>query len=239
MRPEGTRPIGKKLPGAAVAPRRPWRGEPLPRGRHKLSAEAVRTSQRERLLRAMLECVSKQGFAATSVGDVVAAARASRNSFYEQFTDKTDCFLSVCDQTAEQLRAILEQFISSPDWLTALRRGLGAYLSYWTERPKFSAAYLIELPIAGARAIEQRERHYVPFQAMFAALAVRARSEQPELPPLPPHTPRLIVLAVTELIAGEVRAGRLARLTELETELLAFIVHLLADDATARRAAAL
>jgi hypothetical protein len=44
------------------------------------------------------------------------------------------------------------------------------------------------------------------------------------------------VLATTELIADEVRAGRLQRVGELEGELLEFIVRLLADDATARRA---
>jgi AcrR family transcriptional regulator len=212
-----------------------WRGQPLPRGRHKLSAEAVRSSQRERLLRAMLESVSERGFAQTTVGDVVSAARASRNAFYEQFTDKTECFLAVCDRTAEELLAALLQFIEAPDWLAALRGGVEAYLRFWSERPNFSNAYLIELPMAGPAAIEQRDRHYAAFEAMFAALAARARAEQPELGELAPHTPRLVVLAITELVASEVRAGRLARLMDLEAELLGFIVRLLADDATAGR----
>jgi AcrR family transcriptional regulator len=213
-----------------------WRGEPLPRGRHKLSAEVVRASQRERLLRATLECVSDRGFAQTTVSDIVSAARASRNSFYEQFENKTECFLTVCDRTAEELLGSLQRFVAEPDWLVALRRGLDAYLRFWSDRPNFSDAYLIELPMAGPEAIEQRERHYASFEAMFAALGARARAEQPGLPDLAPRTPRLIVLATTELIAGEVRAGRLERLTELEGELLEFIVRLLADDATARTA---
>jgi hypothetical protein len=43
------------------------------------------------------------------------------------------------------------------------------------------------------------------------------------------------VLATTELLAGEVRAGRVHRLMELEGELLAYMTRLLADDATAQR----
>ena len=49
--------------------------EPLPRGRHKLDRDAVRASQRERLLRAMLQCVAADGYAATTVPRVAAAAR--------------------------------------------------------------------------------------------------------------------------------------------------------------------
>lgn len=228
----GGRSRGPALPTAGG---RGWRGEPLPRGRHKLPPEVVRASQRERLVRSMLACVSERGFADTTVGDVVAAARASRNSFYEQFADKTDCFLAVCDQSATELLDEMQRFASEPDWLTALRGGLAAYLRFWAERPNFSVAYLLELPTAGRRAIEQRERHYQSFEAMFAALGARARAEQPELPPLPARTPRLIVLATTELVAGEVRAGRAARLAKLEKELLAFMLRMLADDATGLR----
>ena len=69
-------------------------GEPLPRGRHKLGADTVRASQRERLIRAMLETVAEQGYEATTVPRVVARARVSRNAFYEFFDDKTSCFIA-------------------------------------------------------------------------------------------------------------------------------------------------
>ena len=224
---------GANNSGGAIAPG--WRGKPLPRGRHNLSREAVRASQRERLVRAMLECVSARGFAQTTITDVVSGARASRNSFYTHFADKTECFLVVCDRAAEQLLARVE-FTAEPNWLRALRRGVDSYLRFWVESPHFSAAYLVELPMAGVEAIDQRERHYARFELMFALLGARARVEQPELPALDERTPRLIVLATTELVAGEVRAGRLDRLMELERPLLEFMVRMLADDQTARDA---
>ena len=80
-----------------------WRGEPLPRGRHKLAAEAVRNSQRARIVRAMLECVGRDGYEATTVPQVVATARVSRNAFYEFFADKADCFIAACDEAAQEL----------------------------------------------------------------------------------------------------------------------------------------
>jgi AcrR family transcriptional regulator len=213
-----------------------WRGEPLPRGRHKLSAETVRASQRERLLRAMLESVAERGYAATTVPQVVAAARVSRNSFYELFEDKTDCFLALLDQAADEMLESLFALAAEPDWLTALRRGVRVYLRWWQDQPALSRAYFVELPVAGARAMDQRERAFARFEAMFAELARRARAEQPELSPVSPLALRLLVVGITELVGGEVRAGRVGELVRLERELLALVVRLLADDATARRA---
>jgi AcrR family transcriptional regulator len=219
-----------------MSPETDWRGDPLPRGRHKLPAEAVRASQRERIVRAMLECVAREGYEATTVPQVVATARVSRNAFYEFFKDKTDCFIAVCDQGAEELLSDLVGLASEPDWIRALLEGTRRYLRWWQERPALSRAYFLSLPAAGERALRQRERQYAAFRAMFEDLARRARAEQPELAPLPPIMPRVLVLAITELVAEEVRAGALGRLTELEHDIAQLALRLLADEATAERA---
>jgi AcrR family transcriptional regulator len=214
-------------------PKVSWRGEPLPRGRHKLSAETVRESQRARILRAMVELVAEHGYADTTVPNVVAAARVSRNAFYEHFTDKTDCFIAVCDDVNTDLLGGMFAFASEPTWVDAVSRGMDFYLAYWRDRPAFSRAYLTELPSAGERATVQRERAYVQWRAMFEILGARAREEQPELPPLSPLVPRAIVVMVVELLAEEVRAGRIDRLHELRDELLRLVLRLLATDAVA------
>jgi AcrR family transcriptional regulator len=214
-----------------------WRAEPLPRGRHKLAPETVRASQRERLLRAMLECVAERGYEATTVPEVVATARVSRNAFYEFFTDKTDCFIATCDQAAQGLLEELLALRAEEGWIDAARRGAEIYLRWWQERPGLSRAYFEGLPQAGARAFAQRERNYELFRAMFEDLGRRARAEQPELPPLAPIVPRILVLSITELVAEEVRAGRTGSLTDLEGDLFFLMVRLLADDATWERVA--
>src|SRR2546428_6728494 len=94
---------------------KPWRGEPLPRGRHKLAPDDVRASQRERLVRAMLETVAERGYEGTTVPDVVARARVSRNAFYEHFDDKTDCFIAACDEAAPDMLDRLLPLGAEPD----------------------------------------------------------------------------------------------------------------------------
>ena len=213
-----------------------WQGEPLPRGRHNLSADAVRASQRERLLRAMVECVGEHGYAGTTVPQVVAAARVSRSSFYAFFEDKADCFIAACDDASREIVEQLMAVGAEEDWVRALRKGMRVYVQWWQARPAFSRAYFIELPVAGGRAVEQRDRAYARFRAMFAALAERARVEQPDLPPLSPIALRLVVAGTTEIVAEEVRAGRLAGLDTLTRDLVYLTLTLLADDATAERA---
>jgi AcrR family transcriptional regulator len=221
----------KQLSGASS-----WRGDPLPRGRHKLDAQTVRSSQRERLIRAMLETVARRGYEAMTVPEVVATARVARNAFYEFFSDKTDCFLAACEEEATDLLRTVQTFIDEPDWIENMRLAVRAYLRWWSQRDAFARAYFIGLPAAGERAIAQRERSYERFAENFAQAARRARTEQPSLPPPPALVPMMLVRAITELVAAEIRAGRTEHLGDLEDDLVFIAVKLLADDATAARA---
>lgn len=201
--------------------------EPLPRGRHSLSAEEVRASQRERIIAAMLKCVGEDGYAATTVPKVVATARVSRNGFYALFDDKVECFLALCDEMATELLDELYAFGAEPEWREALDQGMRAYLRFWQERPEFSRAYLVELPSAGPRAWAQRDNQFKRFELVFDELAARARRADPSLPSVRQLASRLLVLGITEVVALEVREGRVHRLESLHDELLALAVDIL------------
>ena len=212
---------------------RAWRGEPLPRGRHKLAPEEVRDSQRRRISRAMLEVVAEHGYEATTVTMVVAAARVSRNAFYAFFADKSDCFQRVSTELNEELLNAVLAARGEGDWVRAVRRGTAAYLAWWQSHAAFASAYFTGYAELGAPAVAQRQAAYEPFVAMFTELGRLARAQQPELPPLDDIVPRVLVFSITELVADEIRAGRADRLTELEPKLASLVVRLLADDATA------
>jgi AcrR family transcriptional regulator len=203
--------------------------EPLPRGRHKLSPEAVRESQRRRLLRAMLESVGEHGYEATSVPQVVALAKVSRNAFYELFDDKLDCFLHLCRELAEQLLQEVFAQRGFAGWRDAVRDGAQRYLSHWQSRPLFARAYLIELPTAGTPALEQRAQAYELFSRQFEIVAGWARQQEPYLVPLHPRATRFLVWSITELVTAEVAADRGDSLMALEDEIVWLIERLLAE----------
>jgi AcrR family transcriptional regulator len=219
-----------------------WEGDPLPRGRHKLSREAVRASQRERLLRAMAELVGQRGYEATTVPQVIAAARVSSNTFYGFFTDKTDCFIALCEQLGHELLGQLEssdvEAADPLEGLAALNNGLRAYLRWWPDRPALARAYFVELPAAGPRALEERDRQLERFEAILRYTAERARVILPDTPPLRDIDVRAAGIAMRELVADEVRAGRVEQLPELEGELRHLLIKLLVSDEAARMAEA-
>jgi AcrR family transcriptional regulator len=206
-----------------------WRGTPLPRGRHKLDPHTVKSSQRERLLRAMLESVDRRGYQATTVSEVVAAARVSTNAFYEFFDDKLGCFIALCDEEARGLLDAALEGVDAPTWREALRRGVAGYLRWWQERPAFSRAYLLELPSAGAPAVEQRIRASRGFADMFDGLAQRAHAEEADLRQPPKLAAQLLVVGLTELVAREVREGRVDHLTDMAPDVEALVAALLAE----------
>lgn len=193
--------------------------QPLPRGRHKLSAETVRASQRERLLLAMLGEVTERGYETTTVGRVVTRARVSRNAFYALFTDKLDCFVALSEMMSDQLLKDTFQPRATDDWRSELHAGTLRYLQWWTSHPRFARAWLIETPLAGPRAVEHRERAYAGFRERLELLAAWARAAEPgTLAPLRPSASHVAVTGITELILQEVEAGRVAELERLADE---------------------
>src|SRR4051812_48071138 len=80
----------------------------LPRRAHDLSRRDVMESQRWRILEAVTEVIAKLGYADASVADVIAVAGISRKTFYEQFRDKEDCFLTAYDVlSARSVRSLV------------------------------------------------------------------------------------------------------------------------------------
>jgi AcrR family transcriptional regulator len=184
----------------------------------------------------MFECVAEQTYASVTVADVARRARVSCTDFYRLFEDKEACYLAASDEAGADLLALLAGLEPTRSWVDDVRRGVRAFLRWWRERPGHALAYLVELPSVSRRALEQRDRIYQGFARMYAAVAERARGEQPELEPLPPLAPLMVVTETTEIVAREVRAGRVGRLEELEDELVYCIVKGLADERTAEGA---
>ena len=197
---------------AAPAPARP-----LPRGRHGLPRETVVRSQRERLLRAMAETMAKQGYVRTSVADVLRAAGVSRETFYEQFTSKEDCFIAAYDAAAGLLLAeIPRSAVPTADRLEAFERGIGAYLDALAAEPEFARLFLVEVYAAGAEAIARR----VATQERF----VDALSETLDPQGSERFAVEVLVAAIAQMVTSRLAVGDVDGLRALRgplTELVA------------------
>lgn len=189
----------------------------LPRGPHGLSRHEVEHSQRSRLERGLVDVVAEKGFVATTVADIIASARVSRTTFYQQFKDKEDCFLHAYRRGADaQFRKVVAAVESATDPLEQLQRNLRAYLGALVDYPACARAFLLEVAAAGPRALaikDEIERRYVD---LLQRLHGRFRERSPELPEPPVEVFRAAVAAVDDMVVRRTREGRVADLAELE-----------------------
>lgn len=177
--------------------------------------------QRERMLAAMIATAGSKGYAATTIGDVTRIARVSRDTFYEQFASKEQCFLAAYDAvTRELLDEIVALGTSQASYVDAVREGIRVYLRFWSERPDAARACTVEVMAAGEEALAHRERVLGSFARLFRIIAERAAAEQPGLPRVPDIVPRSSILAVLELATEYARQGRAGSLPELENEIV-------------------
>jgi AcrR family transcriptional regulator len=129
----------------------------LPRGRHGLTREEVVRSQRDRMLRALAQTMADKGYVATTVADVLRAAGVSRETFYEQFKSKEDCFADAYEAAARILLAgLTEAEGADGDPLDRLSRTLRVYLDTLAAESEFARLFLVEVYAAGPEALARR-----------------------------------------------------------------------------------
>jgi AcrR family transcriptional regulator len=151
----------------------------LPRGRHGLSREEVVRSQRDRILLAMADAMAENGYVGTSVAQIIRRAGVSRETFYEQFSSKEDCFTSAYDRAVELLLAQIGAASGlaapgpddpEPSADQRIEQLLGAYLEGLASEPAFARLFLIEVYAAGPAALARR----IEIQAGFVDLVASA-----------------------------------------------------------------
>lgn len=134
--------------------------ERLPRGRHRIAADAVAASQRERLMRAVVQVVGERGWSQTRIADVVAAAAVSRRTFYEMFAGLEACFAAAVEAGFAQLMAAMDNRAETADldFEARIRRFITAYLELLASTPGATRALHVEMARAteGVQAVHDR-----------------------------------------------------------------------------------
>jgi AcrR family transcriptional regulator len=191
--------------------------ERLPRGRHGLSREAVASSQRERILRAMVDVVAERGYPETRVVDVIKRAGVSRKTFYEFFGDREECFLAAYDQALGELYRGTElayESASGKPWAERIRAALETFLGRMAAEPERAKFCIVDVLSAGPRALARRDAAIRQFAGIIDA--GRAESELD----LPAITALSIAGGINELIYSELLRGAGAQLPQRLPEII-------------------
>jgi AcrR family transcriptional regulator len=130
--------------------------EALPRGRHNLSREQVRTAQRERVLAAMTELLGAHGYRGFGPAEIANRAGVSLGAFYDLFENKDACLFAGYERFSQVLLTKLAETPRADDRAAAIADLLGAYFETLAADPVVARAYLVEIDGLGAPAREKR-----------------------------------------------------------------------------------
>jgi AcrR family transcriptional regulator len=157
---------------------------------------------------AMIEAVAASGYGRTSVRQVVTLAGVSRRAFYEQFSNKQECFLSTLDLIAERVLAEIAASYRASEG--PLEQRLGAALRSFSEivraNPKGSRVMLVDAPSAGPAGWARLTQMLATFESRLAASFAYA----PDAAALP--------VPVARAIVGGLRRATFVLLVEHRTE---------------------
>lgn len=107
----------------------------------------------------MLDAVGAEGYARASVQVVIDRAGVYRQAFYNDFSNKLDCYLQAYDATIERVEAGVREAASGDRaWRSELRAGLGAVLDFLDAEPNVGRALVVEVHAAGPEAMARRDK---------------------------------------------------------------------------------
>jgi AcrR family transcriptional regulator len=193
---------------------------PLPRGRHLLSPEEVERHQRERIVNAVARGMAERGYAALTVGSIIAEARVSRTTFYGLFANKQEAVVGAHEEVAGRFLGHVEKACAEEEreeWPVKLRRGLEATVGFAAAEPAMALLLCAQAEVAdrsvGETMLATRRR--------LVELLLRGRNH-PGADLLPEITEEALVGAISTVVSRAVIDGSLEEPEDLRSQLVEF-----------------
>ncbi len=173
---------------------------------------AAASSERARLIEALIEVGAERGYMETSIEMVVARAGLDRPAFDRHFRGKYDCFLSAWQEMNEECMAsLMHAYESERDWPDRLRAVAHEVVGALCRDPS-RACFAVEVLAAGDAARARRDMT----MRVIASLIDAGRKEM-EDPESVPHT-------TAEALAGSAYGQVYAKVVRGDTDSLPALV---------------
>jgi AcrR family transcriptional regulator len=179
--------------------------------------EQVARHQRARLQGAMVEAVARNGYAGTTLRELVTLAGVSKSTFYDHFENKQECFLATFDEVMDQISARVGEAYRQPgDFRERLVAGLHTFMRLAVDEPAAASLVAVESLTIGAAGVAHRDRVSQGFELLVQQSFDHSPSEH-EVSAL---TTRAIVAGIRSVAYRHLRSGRGAELPNLVEELV-------------------
>jgi AcrR family transcriptional regulator len=177
-----------------------------PKGRHGLSAEALRALQRERIAYGTAAAIHEKGYAEATVSDIVAASGVSRDVFYSEFRDKHEAFNEAAKLVFEQLLARMASayYGSAAPWPRRVWEAGEAFASFLEGYPVL--AHFLFVGTSAPHPQVDTVNEYVLAFKVFVEDGFTHGAHAQEVPPV---TSEALVCAVVAVVTYRIREDRI------------------------------
>ena len=183
--------------------------------------ELVTSPKRQAILDGMLEAVGAEGYEHTSVRTVLDRTGVYRQAFYDNFTDKDDCYLQAYDAGVERIESLLLTAVEGQEsWTGQLRAGLAALLDFLDAEPDTGRALVVEVHAAGPEALAKR----AAAMKRLTGFLDRAREEAAGAESPPPIAGEGIAAGIHAVIHSRLATGESDGFRRLLPEFMYFAV---------------
>jgi AcrR family transcriptional regulator len=205
-----------------------------PPGRRPLSKEFITHHQRVRIIVALTEEVAARGYHSVTVANIVGRAGIARNTFYDNFSSKEECFLAAQQYALDTaIDRVVNAASEIESWPARVKVGLAAFLSYVAKEPALARTCMIEALSAGPAAAERYEQS---LQAFIPFLRI-GRTVSPRGDVLPDTYEEALVGGILGVINQRVVAGKPEQIEALLPELVELALTPYIGSESAKRAA--
>lgn len=186
-------------------------------GPHGIPRAVVHEVQRGRLLDALAEVISEEGYLDTTVHKILKRAGISRRTFYEIFADKEDCFLAAYQEAADHILVLVQRACRlGGDPEVRIENGLRALLEFVEREPEVARMCIVEAMAAGEQARARRAKTMERLTGLAAdALEERCASRAEAT-----MRARVLTGGVHEIVYDSLARGEVDGISELAAEVV-------------------
>lgn len=182
---------------------------------------------RQRLLDGMAAAIVENGYADTTIADIVRHARVSKRTFYEYFPDKQACLLACYAANHARVIQAIKSRAPAPGntpWDLRLLHGLREFLTAGESQLTLMSTLMVEILAAGREGLKARREVFQRFTDLLLDIAEgerQLRGASTEL--LSPSMASALVGGIHEILLNACEEGRVLNVKGLVERLADFI----------------
>ncbi|MGV0625644.1 TetR/AcrR family transcriptional regulator [Mycolicibacter minnesotensis] len=157
---------------------------------------------RRRLLDGLADSIAERGYRASTVAEIVRAARTSKRTFYDHFASKEECYLELLRADNEALAVRIRDSIDpQADWQVQIRQAVQAYVAQVRERSAITLSWIRDMPSLGEVARPAQRRGLERMTDLLVELSGSPGFRRADLPALRPELAVILLGGLRELTA--------------------------------------